>query len=140
VRKTELDAGRVEARGDEVIVVDTIGELVACYGLATVAVVGRSFLPPGGGQNVLEPAALGVPVVTGPHTANFVPETRMLVGAGAAVVAADQAGLVSEIDSVLADADRARDMRAAGRDVIMRNRGATRRTLAQIGTVLSRRP
>jgi 3-deoxy-D-manno-octulosonic-acid transferase len=137
LRKTALDAGDARARGDEVIVVDTIGELVACYGLGTLAFVGRSLLPPGGGQNVLEPAALGVPVVTGPYIANFVPETRMLVAAGAAVVVGDQAQLVRELDAIAGDPERARRMGAAGHEAITHNRGATRRTLAGLDAVLS---
>jgi 3-deoxy-D-manno-octulosonic-acid transferase len=137
LRKTDLDSGRAEAQGDEVIIVDTIGELVACYGLASVAFVGRSLVAPGGGQNVLEPAALGVPVVTGPHTANFVPETQMLVRAGAAAVVDGAAGLVAGIDGILADADLAQRMGAAGHAVVMRNRGATGRTLARVEGALA---
>jgi 3-deoxy-D-manno-octulosonic-acid transferase len=140
VRKTDLDAGRAEAQGDEVIVVDTIGELVACYGLATVSFVGRSLVAPGGGQNVLEPAALGVPAVTGPHTANFVPETQMLVREGAAVVADGHAALVAEIDAILSDTDLAARMGSAGHAVVMHNRGATGRTLARVEEVLAGLP
>ncbi|MHC4789639.1 MAG: 3-deoxy-D-manno-octulosonic acid transferase, partial [Planctomycetota bacterium] len=78
VTMTALAGGAAAASNTDVVVLDTIGDLMSCYGLATCAFVGRSLLPPGGGQNVLEPAALGKPVLSGPHTANFSPEMVLL--------------------------------------------------------------
>ena len=54
-----------------VILIDTIGELGAVWGLADVAFVGGSLLPGRGGQNMMEPAAYGASVLFGPHTSNF---------------------------------------------------------------------
>jgi 3-deoxy-D-manno-octulosonic-acid transferase len=126
------------APDDDIIVVDTIGDLVSCYGLATCAFVGRSLLPPGGGQNVLEPAALGRPVVTGPHTRNFGPEMNLLLGAGAASVVRDTQGLIEEIDRLLCNPADAEAMGRAGRGVVMANRGATARTLTCIEAAFGR--
>ena len=53
------------------ILIDTIGELGAVWGLADVAFVGGSLQPGRGGQNMMEPAAYGASVMFGPHTANF---------------------------------------------------------------------
>ena len=53
------------------ILVDTLGELSAVWGLADVAFVGGSLRPGRGGQNMMEPAAFGAAVLFGPHTANF---------------------------------------------------------------------
>lgn len=130
--KTELDAGRGVAAGDEVVVVDTIGDLVTCYGLATCAFVGRSLIPPGGGQNVMEPAALGKPVLTGPHTANFGPEMSLLTGAGAALVVRGRAELTDRVDRLLSDPAAAELMGRAGQRIIRESRGATRRTLDKL--------
>jgi 3-deoxy-D-manno-octulosonic-acid transferase len=73
---------RSEAGGsEEVIVLDTIGELVRVYTLATVVFVGGSFVRRGG-QNVLEPAACGKPVLFGPRMENFVDSVQVLLGRG----------------------------------------------------------
>ena len=66
-RRTELDGGL----SADVVLLDTIGELRAIYSLATVAVVGGSFLLPHGGHNPLEPAAFGKAIIFGPEMSNF---------------------------------------------------------------------
>ena len=65
----------------QVIVLDTIGELSQAYGLATFVFVGGSFTKRGG-QNILEPAAQGRPVLFGPHMENFGDSVQVLVGRG----------------------------------------------------------
>ena len=57
-------------RPGEIVLLDTIGELASVYSLASVAFVGGSLIP-AGGHNPLEPAQFGVPIVMGPHYANF---------------------------------------------------------------------
>src|SRR6202034_406091 len=68
----------------DVLLVDTMGELTALYAAADAAFVGGSLVPVGG-HNLLEPAVLGVPVVTGPHTANAKDIARLLIEQGGAV-------------------------------------------------------
>ncbi len=68
-RRSQL--GRLSDPAVEVLLLDTIGELRAIYSLASVAVIGGSFLPAFGGHNPLEPAALGKAIVFGPHMSNF---------------------------------------------------------------------
>jgi 3-deoxy-D-manno-octulosonic-acid transferase len=68
---------------------DTMGELGLWFRLAPVAFVGRSLLPPGGGQNPLEPARLGCAIVVGPHTGNFVEHVALLRAAGGLVEVPD---------------------------------------------------
>lgn len=132
-----LGAGHGPMGGsDPVIVVDTIGDLVACYGLATCAFVGRSLVSPGGGQNVMEPAALGKPVLTGPHTANFGPEMNLLRNVSGAVVVHNRAQLGREVARLLSDPTAAERMGAAGRRVIAESRGATARTFEKIEPLL----
>ena len=68
-------------QGAPVVVLDTIGELSRAYGLATLVFVGGSFTLRGG-QNILEPAAQGRPVLFGPHMENFHDSVQVLVGRG----------------------------------------------------------
>jgi len=131
-RKSELDASGTPARRDDVILVDTIGDLMACYGLSTCAFVGRSLLPPGGGQNMMEPAALGKPVLVGPYTRNFEPEMALLRAAGAVIVVRSRAELAGQIDMLLSDPRRAERIGRAGQETIAGSRGATERTLARL--------
>ena len=137
VAKTQLDSGAVVAPAEAVIVVDTIGDLMACYGLATCAFVGRSLLPPGGGQNVMEPAALGVPVITGPHTLNFGPEMGLLKAARGAVVVRGATELTRAVHWMLSDPATAVHMGQAGRAIVRESQGATDRTLERIGPLLA---
>lgn len=62
--------GSSALRGASVVVLDTLGDLASAYGLAELAFVGGTFVRRGG-QNLLEPAACGTPVLFGPHTENF---------------------------------------------------------------------
>lgn len=128
-RKTGLVVARRrggDACGAEVDVylVDTMGELLKFYAAADVAFVGGS-LAPFGGQNVLEPAALGVPIVTGPHLFNFEEIAAKLRQAGALEIGADAAALAGIIASWLADSDRRDAAGRAGSGIVAINKGAT---------------
>lgn len=114
---------------DIVPILDTIGELAVAYSLATVAFVGRS-LGDGdsrGGQNMLEPAALGVPTLYGPHTENFREDAQRLADAGGGAVVPDADALLGAVAALLEDGDRCRRMADSARKVINENRGATQR-------------
>src|SRR5690606_2102091 len=116
---------------DDVFVIDTLGELVHFYACARVAFVGGS-LQPVGGHNLLEPAALGVPVVTGPHLHNFADIARRMDDAGALRIGADADAVASALEALLAD-DAARDaMVAEGLRLVKEGRGALARTLEMI--------
>ena len=139
VRKTDLDSGRRAPSGTEVILVDTIGDLIPCYSLGTCAFVGRSLVRPGGGQNMMEPAALGKPIVVGPHMGNFQPEMELLRAKEAVIVAEDEAGLLSQFNRLLSDGEAARLLGQRARLAVMESRGATRRTLDRIEALLAER-
>ena len=83
-------------------VVDTLGELGLWYRLAGITFVGRSLLPPGGGQNPLEPARLGCAIAVGPHTGNFTDHVAMLRAAGGLAVVRDATELGRWVDSCCA--------------------------------------
>ena len=105
-----------------VTVVDTFGELSRLYAVADVAFVGGSLIRRGG-QNPLEPAAHGSPVVFGPDMRNFRDVSATLLKAGAAVMADSERELVEIFTQLLTDEDARDKMGSAGLDVINRNRG-----------------
>ncbi|MBU8539325.1 3-deoxy-D-manno-octulosonic acid transferase [Falsiroseomonas tokyonensis] len=107
------------APGDEVsvYVADTLGELGLFYRLAGVALVGGSLVPHGG-QNPLEAARLGCPILLGPHTFNFEePVARLLAAGGARLVAAEAGALAEQVEAMLSDAARRHAMAAAAAQV-----------------------
>lgn len=81
VLRSQIDAEHPADAAAEVIILDSIGELSSAYALASVVFVGGSFVPRGG-QNILEPAGQGRPVLFGPYMANFRDSVEVLVGRG----------------------------------------------------------
>ena len=115
----------------EVLLVDTMGELAAFYGQADAAFVGGTLVPVGG-HNLLEPAALGLPVISGPHNFNAEEIAEMFVNVGAATVVHDAAELTNELVRHLEDAELRARVGAAGRKTVEENRGALERLLALV--------
>lgn len=115
--------GETPAIGDDIVLGDTMGELLLLLGVATVAVMGGSLVEHGG-HNVLEAAAWGVPVVTGPHMFNFTAASDMLVNAGAMIMLEDTGQLGACLVGLLDDPERCRQMGAAAQQVMADNRGA----------------
>ena len=133
VRRSEL-AVDAEPR-EEAVVLDTIGELADLYQIATVVFVGGSLVP-AGGHNILEPAALGKPVVFGPHMENFAEiADTFLANAGAVQVQSNQE-LNTTIASLMGDPVRRATLGAAARALVDTNRGAMGRTLAVVTALL----
>ncbi|MGN2390409.1 lipid IV(A) 3-deoxy-D-manno-octulosonic acid transferase [Pelomicrobium sp. G1] len=126
---------RSEARSiapeTQIVLGDSMGELFAYYAACDVAFVGGS-LAPLGGQNLIEPCAVGVPVLIGPHTFNFEEAARQAVEEGAALRVADEAALAAAVAALLADAAQRRRMAEAGLAFAQRHRGAVERVLARI--------
>jgi 3-deoxy-D-manno-octulosonic-acid transferase len=112
----------------EVFVIDTLGELISFYAAADVAFVGGS-LQEVGGHNLLEPAALGVPALVGPHTFNFQEITELLIGTGAVERIADGESLGASLCAWLREPEARRRRGEAGRERIAAERGALARTL-----------
>lgn len=118
-----------------VLLGDTMGELTTFYAAADVAFVGGSLVRIGG-HNLLEPVALAVPVVTGPHNENAADIAELLVDCGAALVVPDWAGLAAEVSWLLGDEAERRKRGAAGSQAILANRGALDRLLALIDPLI----
>jgi len=121
--------------GHDIVLGDTMGELLLLLGVASVALIGGSLVERGG-HNVLEPAAWGVPVVTGPSMFNFVEISALLTGAGAMIMLDDPRELAPCLITLLGDAGRCRRMGAAGQRVVADNRGAKEQLLALVAQEL----
>ncbi len=113
-------------------VADTLGELGLCYRLAPIAFVGRSLVPPGGGQNPLEPARLGCAIAVGPHTGNFHEHVTLLRAAGGLADVADAGALAGFVTAMLADPARRRDMGCRAAAAVQRHGDLAERTAAAL--------
>jgi 3-deoxy-D-manno-octulosonic-acid transferase len=102
---------------------DSMGEMLAYFAAADVAFVGGSLVPVGG-HNVLEPAALGLPVLFGPHMHNFVAARDLLLQHQAAQALASATDLAPALRALFGDAARCARMGAAGKTAVEANRGA----------------
>ena len=115
----------------QVFLGDTMGELTLFYAASDVAFVGGSLVPIGG-HNLLEPAALGLPLLSGPYVFNAQDIADMFVAKGACRLVNDASELAAEVDRLLSDPESAADLGDAGRDILERNRGALARLMAMI--------
>lgn len=127
---TRSSRERTPARA-EVLLLDTLGELVTFYAASDVAFVGGSLVPIGG-HNLLEPAALGLPILSGPHNYNGEDIARLLVEVGATNVVASPGELAAEVLRLLRDPAAREEMGNAGRRAVDENRGALNRLLTLI--------
>ncbi|HEX9200939.1 MAG TPA: glycosyltransferase N-terminal domain-containing protein, partial [Acidobacteriaceae bacterium] len=119
----------------EIVLLDTIGDLAAVYGVADVAFVGGSLVKRGG-HNPLEPAQFGVPVVMGPSFENFRDIVAKMQTADGIRVVLDQGELETALIELLTDREKARAMGERGRTVFEAQSGATGRAVeALVGLV-----
>ena len=127
----------------DAILLDTIGELRSVYPLAQLVFVGGS-VAPHGGHNVLEPAANGACVITGPHTENFTAVTRALLDEEALIQLPEQSvsdtpqQLAAVFSQMLSDETRRLQIGTRAREVCRGNAGATARTMQMLSGILSR--
>ncbi|MEM9346499.1 MAG: glycosyltransferase N-terminal domain-containing protein [Planctomycetota bacterium] len=117
-----------------VYLLDTIGELRQAYALADVVVVGRSFLGLYG-SDVMEPAALGKPVIIGPHHSDFQDTVDAMLEAGGLIVTDDPGRHICEL---LEDSDKAKRIADAGQGVIRQRQGSTTRHADMILALLNK--
>ncbi len=134
-RLSDLRTGKEQPDPRRPALVDTIGELELVYGLADLVFVGGSLVEHGG-QNVFEPASQGLPVLCGPHTANFTQEVGLLSDCGALREVANGAELGAALAELLPDDAAKAKMGAAGLEAVNREKGATARTLTALGRLV----
>jgi 3-deoxy-D-manno-octulosonic-acid transferase len=133
---SRLSRGLQDAGTDsDVLLVDTVGQLGELYQLGTAAFVGGSLVPVGG-HNVLEPAAVGVPVLFGPHTEHFAEPAAALEDNGGGRRVKNAAELGRAVEELLGNEEERMRMSNSAQLVISRNRGAVDRTVAIIESVL----
>jgi len=119
----------------QVLVGDTMGELLLLYALADSAFVGGSLVP-NGGHNLLEPAALAKPVLSGPHLFNFLEIAAMLREAGALEEVEDAQGLALAVQRLFELPQDAQRMAQASLNVMQANQGALQRLLDGLARLL----
>ncbi|MGW7772460.1 lipid IV(A) 3-deoxy-D-manno-octulosonic acid transferase [Pseudomonas machongensis] len=122
----------------QVLLGDTMGELMFLYALADITFVGGSLVPTGG-HNPLEPAALALPVITGPHVFNFLEISAMLREAGALQQVDDAEGLAAAVRRLIELPQDCRRMGEACRAVMQANQGALQRLLEALGRLIQTR-
>jgi 3-deoxy-D-manno-octulosonic-acid transferase len=132
-----LSAGAAHSVRFDVLVGDTMGELLYLYGLARVAFVGGS-LAAVGGHNPIEPAALGLPVLMGPHQFNFTDVVRRFAETGSLQTVRDETGLAAALERLLSDDQLCDRLGAAARQVLAVNGGASERLLARLRAEIRR--
>lgn len=119
-----------------VVLLDTVGELGAAWGLADLGYTGGSLDGKRGGQSMIEPAGYGVPVVFGPHVWNFRDAARMLVAAGGAIMVKSAEELEAGLAGLIGDPARRRQMGETARRLVNEQQGATERTVGVIAEVV----
>jgi 3-deoxy-D-manno-octulosonic-acid transferase len=138
--RSDIPAGGPIAPGRlECLLVNSTGELKFFYEQATVVFVGKS-LTARGGQNPIEPAALGKPVIFGPNMQNFASAAQAFVAGQAAVQVQNATGLEAALAELLADERRRAELGARARQVVQQNLGATERTMRLIVEGISPAP
>ena len=120
----------------EVLLVDTLGELVKFYAASDIAFVGGSLVPIGG-HNLLEPASLGLAILTGPHNFNSEDVARLLAEQGASDVVRDTEELGRKVIALFDDPQARARMGAQARNSIEANRGALGNLLRLIAPLIA---
>lgn len=128
-------AGAPVAANTQVLLGDTLGELLFLYALADLAFVGGSLVA-NGGHNLLEPAALGKPLLSGPHLFNFLEIANQLRSAGDLLQVADAEQLHAALRHLFDEPQAAAHMAEAGLGVLRANQGALARLLAGLERLL----
>ncbi len=119
-----------------ILLADTMGELSLLFGACDIAFVGGSLVATGG-HNMIEPAAWGLPVISGPHVFNFTDVARALAEQGGLTIVKDQRQLAMQLTLLLNDEEKCRQAGANNRDVVEQNRGALQRQFETVQRYLN---
>ncbi len=137
VRRSQPGGNRHAGDRAPVVLVDTLGELSAVWGLADVAFVGGSLFPGRNGQNMMEPAAFGASVIFGPFTSNFKEAVEGLLSRGGAEQVANEDRLALTLLNHLDDPEAAATRGAVGRSFVLAQNGAADRTVAMLDSLVT---
>lgn len=136
VRRSRTKDGSLPS-GADIVVGDTMGELMLMFGASDIAFVGGSLVP-SGGHNFIEPAAWALPLLSGPHVFNFAEVARLLDEVGGLQTVSDAAGLAHEVILLATNPSLYATRAAATLGVATDNRGALARTLTALEPYLSK--
>ncbi len=139
VLRSKLDELDRSLKSGEVLLVDTIGEMLNLYAVAELVFVGGSLVPVGG-HNVLEAALLKKPVLFGPHMENFKDIAQLLLSVKGGLEVSDAEDLYHNVQMLLDDPAQRDTMGASGHDLFARHAGATAFTMNQLKCLVGGRP
>ncbi len=122
----------------DIYLADTLGELKMLYAAADVTFVGGGLVPVGG-HNLLEPAALGVPILFGPYMHNFKEIAKKIVEHNAALQCQDKDAIVQAVQSLYSDMSKRKLLIANGKAFVEKNRGAIAKVAEMLGEELSQK-
>jgi len=132
VKRSELSAGfepLAENSIADILLGDSMGEMIRYFSCADIVFMGGTLLPTGG-HNILEPAALGLPIVYGSYMFNFNAINDLFLQHQAALQLADQESLLQALDGLISDKDKAGKMAHNARQLITQNSGAVNKMMA----------
>lgn len=135
VRRSELNEKSDLFRAGEVLLVDTVGELMDVYAMADLVFVGGSLVPVGG-HNLLEPASLAVPMIFGPHMNNFREIASRILQCRGGIQVTDTDHFSRVVAELLDSPVERRQLGANGASILSENAGSTDRHMAIIAAVL----
>lgn len=136
VRRSQLDAQTIRLRPGEVLLVDTVGELMDLYAISDLVFVGGSLVPVGG-HNLLEPASLAVPVIFGPHMNNFREIAALILHHQGGVQVQDDTAFTEILRRLLSSPDERLTLGENGARILAENSGSTERHMEIISSLLS---
>jgi len=119
----------------QVLLIDTIGELLFFYACSDVAFVGGSLLPVGG-HNLLEPAAIGLPIITGAHTFNQKEMTDRLIQANALRIVHNANSLSSDVIFFLMNDEESKNAGQRGKLIVESNKGAIKSLMKRLSVII----
>ncbi len=135
LRSSVEDLNRQLSAG-EVLLVDSIGEMLKFYAIADIVFVGGSLVPVGG-HNILEASLLEKPVLFGTYMHNFKEISRLLQAAGGGLMVSDHQALLAAVRGLCVDSYRRSAMGKAGSQLLQKNAGATVKTLAVVAKLVN---
>lgn len=134
IRRSRMKQGTetITPAEDTILMVDTTGELSSMYYCADIVLVGKSFDPNIGGQNMIEPAAIGKPVIVGPHTENFVPVMNCFKANNAMIILSNISELEQTLRELISFPEKRKQWGEAARAVVDSQRGSLERSAIEI--------
>ena len=128
----QLHSEKLSSKNSRLILLDQLGELNGYYAKARLAFVGGSFNPRFGGQNIIEPASYGLPVVFGRHMSNFEEEACLLIESGSGIQINNPQELYVVLNQLLVDQEKRQSLGKKAWETVIKNRGAVNKTIELI--------